>query len=110
MKAGELTKRAALLEPDKAPDADGKVVQGHVERGTVWANVLPLRGGESIMQARMQSRNPAIVTIRVSGLSRRVTSEWRVRIDGRTYDVKEQPRQSKDRAMLEFMVEERKKI
>lgn len=105
MKAGDLTKRAILLEPHEAPDADGRIVQGHIDHGPIWAKVLPLKGGESILQARMSSRNPAIVTVRASSLSRRITSEWRVRVDGRDYDVKEDPRETQDRALLEFMVE-----
>lgn len=103
--AGDLTKRATLLEPRVERDADGQLVQGWIERGAVWCHVLPLRGGESVMAARMQSRNPAIVTLRASSLSRQVTSEWRLRIGGREYDVKEDPRETQDRAWLEMLVE-----
>lgn len=103
--AGDLTKRATLLEPRVERDADGQLVQGWLDRGTVWCHVLPLRGGESVMAARMQSRNPAIVTMRASNLSRLVTSEWRLRIDGREYHAKEDPRETQDRAWLEMLVE-----
>lgn len=103
--AGDLTKRATLLEPHVARDADGQLVQGWIERGTVWCHVLPLRGGESVMAARMQSRSPAIVTLRASGLSRQVTSEWRLRIGGREYHAKEDPRETQDRAWLEMLAE-----
>ncbi|MDB6455013.1 phage head closure protein [Falsirhodobacter sp. 20TX0035] len=105
--AGDLTRRATLLEPVQRRDKDGQIIQGYADRGTVWANLLPLRGGESVMQARMESRNPAIVTVRASPLTRSVTSEWRVTIDGREYDVKEDPRETQDRAFLEFLVEAR---
>lgn len=107
--AGDLTKRAALLEPFEERDADGQIVQEYRERGTVWCNVRHLRGGESVMQARMESRNPAIITVRASSLTRGVDSEWRVRIDGREYDVKEDPRETQDRAFLEFLAEARRK-
>lgn len=107
MDAGRLTKRATLLEPIEAVDADGQVVQSWADRGTVWCNWTPRRGGEGVMQARIESRNPAIITVRASALTRRITSEWRVRIDGREFEVKEDPTETPDRAFLEFYAETR---
>lgn len=107
MRAGDLTKRAALSEPVEAVDADGQIVQSYALRATVWANVKPLRGGESVMQARMESRSPAIITVRASSQSRQITSEWRAVIDGKTYHVREDPRETQDRAFLEFLAEAR---
>lgn len=103
MDAGRLTKRATLLEPIEAVDDDGQVVQSWADRGTVWCNVRWLRGGESVMQSRIESRNPAIITVRASALTRRITSEWVARIDGREFDVKEAPTETPDRAYLEFL-------
>ncbi|MFC3568404.1 phage head closure protein [Paracoccus simplex] len=103
MDTGQLTKRAMLLEPVEATDADGQVVQSWDDRGTVWCNWKPRRGGEGVMQARIESRNPAIITVRASTLTRRITSEWRVRIDGRDFDVQEDPTETPDRSFLEFL-------
>lgn len=105
--AGDLTKRATLQAPQEAVDADGQIVQAYPAQGTVWANLRPLRGGEAVMQSRMQSRSPAIITVRASSLTRRITSEWRAVIDGKTYHVKEDPRETQDRAFLEFLAEAR---
>lgn len=105
--AGDLTKRATLQEPQEATDADGQVVQSYLAQGTVWANLRPLRGGEAVLAARLESRSPAIITVRASSLSRRVTSEWRAVIDGKTYHVREDPRETQDRAFLEFLAEAR---
>lgn len=66
-----------------------------------------LRGGESVMQARIESRNPVIIGIRNSMRSRGVTSEWVAVIDGRTYDIKEDPRPTENRRDLEFLAETR---
>lgn len=103
MDAGRLTKRATLLEPIEAVDADGQVVQSWTDRGTVWCNWTPRRGGEGVMQARIESRNPAIITVRASALARRITSEWVARIDGREYEVQEDPTETPDRAYLQFL-------
>jgi SPP1 family predicted phage head-tail adaptor len=105
MKTGQLTKRATLLEPFQERDSDGQLVQGETGRGTVWANMRPLRGGESVMQSRMLSRSPAIVTVRKSPMTTPITSEWSVIVDGRDYKVREDPRETDDRAFLEFLVE-----
>ncbi len=53
------------------------------------------------MQARLQSKAPAIVTVRDFPQTRQVTSEWRVEIDGRTFHLKEDPRpEGRMQAML----------
>lgn len=103
--AGDLTKRAALKEPFEDVDADGQIIQSYPTRGTVWANIRHLRGGESVITARLQSRSPAIITVRTSSLTRCITSEWQVVIDWKIYEVKEDPRETQDRAFLEFLVE-----
>lgn len=53
MRAGKLTKRAALSRPVQGPDPDGQIITSWQAMGTVWANVLLLRGSEAVMQARM---------------------------------------------------------
>lgn len=105
IRAGALTKRAAFSAPFKETDANGKRIQRYDHQFTIWANVRHLRGGESVMQARLVSRSPAIVTVRAFAGSRRITSEWRIVIDSRTYDVKEDPRETQDRAFLELLAE-----
>lgn len=105
MQAGDLSALAAFLSPVQSRDEDGQIVQGWADEFTAWANVRYLRGGEAVMQARMQSHTPAILTIRSSGQARRVTSEWRAVLDGRVFDVREDPRPTPDRAWLEMLVE-----
>lgn len=105
MRAGQLTKMATLLMPVEDLDEDRQPIRRYDDQGKVWCNVRWLRGGESVMQARMTAKSPAIVTVRTSSLSRQITSEWRMLIDGREFDVKEHPRESDDRAFFELLVE-----
>lgn len=75
-----------------------------------WAGVKHLRGGESVMQARLASRNPVIVTIRNSERARQITSEWQVRLRSRSgvvkeYAIKEDPRPTEADGFLEFLAE-----
>ena len=45
-----------------------------------------LRGSEAVMQARLVSKSPAILTIRASAETRAITSEWRAVIDAVIFD------------------------
>lgn len=105
VKVGDLTKRAAFQRPLEGPDEDANLITDYPVAFEAWVNLRPLRGGESVMAARMQSYAPAIVTFPTSAQARAVTSEWRVVIDGRTYEAKEDPRETQDQAFLEMLVE-----
>lgn len=105
MRAGDLTKRASFQRPVKIRDDDGNPIMSYPTVFVAWVNLKQLRGGESVLAARMQSKAPAIVTFRASSQAREVTSEWRVVIDGRIYAAKEDPRETQDRAYLEMLAE-----
>lgn len=88
----------------------GGTVDDWVPQFSEWAGVKHLRGGESVMQARLASRNPVIVTIRNSERARQITSEWKVRLRSRSgvvkdYEVKEDPRPTEADGFLEFLAE-----
>lgn len=75
-----------------------------------WVGVKYLRGTEAVMQARLASRNPVIVTIRNSARTRQVTSEWRIVLRSRSgvtfvAEVREDPRPASNDAFLEFLAE-----
>ena len=103
--AQHLTQRAAFYEPFEERDADGMLVQSWLLRFTLAAHVLYLRGSEAVMQARLQSKNPAIITVRKSSQARAITSEWRAEIAGKLYDIKEDPRPDQARRLLEMLAE-----
>lgn len=103
--AGDFNRIVAFLEPVQQRNADGRIVQSWEERFRAWAKVLPLRGGEQVMQARLAARTPAIVTIHTSARAREVNAKWRVRIADRLYDLKEHPREDKDASCFDMLVE-----
>ena len=75
-----------------------------------WAGVKYLRGTEAVMEARLASRNPMIVTVRNSARARQITSEWQVELRDRTgirktYQIKEDPRPSEASGFLEMLAE-----
>ncbi|RJE87963.1 phage head completion protein [Paracoccus onubensis] len=103
--SNNLMRSATFFQPIKGRDADGKRIIEEVERFTVPAGLKPLRGGESVMQARLTARSPAIVTVMADSRTRTVTSEWVLLISGRRYEAKEDPRESEDFSLLELLVE-----
>lgn len=92
MQASDLKSRARFYEPYEAVDEDGQVVQDWLLRFNCAAHVRYLRGSEAVMQARLESKAPVVVTIRDSADARQVTSEWRVHVDGRMFELREDPR------------------
>jgi len=76
-------------------------------RTVAFGSISPpyLRGSEAVMQARLVSKSPAVLTIRTSVETRAITSEWRAVIDARIFDLKEDPRPSEDGACLEILAE-----
>ena len=113
MKRGNVSRldhRAIFSARREISDEYGGTRDEWVPQFTEWADVKYLRGGESVMQARMASRNPVIVTIRNSERARQITSEWQVELRSRSgvtkvYQIKEDPRPVDGDAMLEMMAE-----
>ncbi len=95
----------AMTEP--VNDGYGNTVtSAWTQQFTVWAGVQYLRGSESVLAARLEGRQPAIVTVRASSNARRITHEWRA-VDLRTgavFQIKEPPRPD-GRGFLEMLAE-----
>lgn len=105
MVAGRLRRRVTFQEAVVILDPDGMLIQGWEDRFTRWCHVHYLRGSEAVMQARLVSKAPAILTIRASAETRAITSEWRAVIDAVNFDLKEDPRPSEDGAYFEMLAE-----
>ena len=105
MDAGQLDRRVTFQQAVIIRDPDGMLIQGWEDRFTLWAHVRYLRGSEAVMQARLVSKAPVIITVRRSAQSVAITSEWRAVIGGITFDLKEDPRPSENGAWLELLAE-----
>lgn len=82
--AGELNARVRLQRRGVAPDGFGNMVAGGEFETvtTVWARLLPLRGGEAVLSSRLEGRQPYVLTIRQSSISREIDETWQV-VDSR---------------------------
>ncbi len=109
MMAGDLYHRVAFDAPLNTPDGHGGTEVGWNTANAVEAraNFRFLRGGETVQAARLQGRQPVVVTIRNSAAARAIGSGWRMRdLNGSAvYNVRTGPVPSDDRQWLEITVE-----
>jgi SPP1 family predicted phage head-tail adaptor len=78
--AGQFQEMVALDERQPMDDGYGNVVAGDwAEQFTCHAGFTWLRAGEAVMAHRLESKNPAVIRIRVSSATDRITNDWRVR-------------------------------
>ena len=104
--AGKLDRRFSFYKRQEQDDGAGNTVSDWVLQFSQQGNRKWLRGGESVMAARLESRQPVILTVRASTQARAVNNDWRVvDRDGTIYNVRENPKESDDRGFLEFLAE-----
>jgi SPP1 family predicted phage head-tail adaptor len=82
--AGDLRERISFQRRVSVDDGWGNTSgAGEFEtQFTVWANLRPLRGNETVMAARLEGRQPHILTVRQSSDTRRITTAWQA-VDAR---------------------------
>lgn len=89
-------------------DDYGNPETGFVDAFTVWAKLLPLRGGEQVMAARLEGRQPWIITVRRTPETEQITTDWRaVNADNaaQTFNVRSvTPSPARD--IIDLLVEE----
>lgn len=105
--AGKLDRRLQFSERVEVDDGYGNTVGAFVPQFSDAANIKFLKGGESVMAARLTANGPVIVTVRNSTQTRRIAPQWQAQ-DTRTgvvYNIRERPRESDDRSTLEFLAE-----
>ena len=105
MHAGKLDQRAAFASPTSTTDVYGGTEDGWQDEFIAWCSVRYLRGTETVMAARMDSKRPVLLTLRKSPDSEQVHSGWKATINGDAYNIREEPRPTDDRLYLEFIAE-----
>ena len=105
MDPGQLDRRVTFQSFVMIEDDMGGVVHGWEDRFTLWAHLRYLRGSEAVMQARLVSKAPVIITVRRSVESVGITSEWRAVVGSVIFDLKEDPRPSEDGGFFEMLGE-----
>jgi SPP1 family predicted phage head-tail adaptor len=104
--AGQLYQRVAFDKEVPGSDGYGGTTNGWEEQFQCRAGYTHLRGGESVMAARLEGTHSIVIRIRASSNTRVVTTDWRVR-DTRTdviYNIRDIT-PSDDRAFLDILVQ-----
>lgn len=106
MDAGDLYQKVAFDEPVTQSDGQGGTINGWSERFQRRAHYLWLRGGETVQAARLEGRQPLVITVRSDSGTRQITTDWRARDarSGAIFNIRGIV-PSDNRAFLEITVE-----
>ena len=107
MASQPLPERVAFDARTRTPDGYGGTNSVWQEAFTAAAHFTYLRGGETVMQARLQGKQVVVVRVRNSEQARAVTPDARLRDVRRDveYNVRSGPVPSEDRAWVDFTCE-----
>lgn len=101
--ASRLRVRITLQSPSDLPDEGGGVIRGWEDVDTVWAEILPISGGEMLRQLQLQSVVTHRVTIRYRD---GVSTAMRVAMGARTFAIRAVINPSERNEVLELLAEE----
>lgn len=105
--AGEIDCRFKYQKRTQQADGYGNFQGGWQTQFTLWTQRSFLRGGETVMAARLQGRQPGILKIRSSPEANQITTDWRaVNVDDETevWNIRSvQPSNRRDE--IEFLAE-----
>ncbi|EJW12737.1 hypothetical protein A33M_1707 [Rhodovulum sp. PH10] len=82
MPAGDLRERVRFEARAVGDDGYGNVRADWIERFSVSARIVSLRGGESVIAARLQGTQPVVITVRAEARTRAIATDWRA-VDAR---------------------------
>lgn len=85
---GNLDERATFYSPTATADGYGGRVDGWTSEFTRWARRQYLRGSESVQAARLQGRQPVLLTVRRDSGTETITTEWKVGIGASEYNIR----------------------
>lgn len=107
---GKLNRRVEFDAPTAIPDGHGGGETGWTAPGDavkLWANFRFLRGGETVQAARLEGKQPVVITVRNCTQAQQIDTSWRMRAsrDGTHYNIRSGPVETDNRLYLEFTVE-----
>ena len=104
--AGRLVEMVGFEQPQAGSDGAGGVLDGFAEQFETRAQFIHLRGGESVLAARLEGRHTLVIRVRSSAASRAVNTDWRIadKRAGTLFNIRDIT-PSEDRAWLDFLCE-----
>lgn len=106
MPAGKLYYSFAFDKREDVSDGMGNTRASWAEQFRCSAGKLVMRGGETVMAARLEGRQPVILTVRSETRTKAINSDWRARDvrTGETYNVRSS-QHGESRAYIELLCE-----
>lgn len=108
--SGGLKQKLSFQHRTFGDDGYGNEVPGPwVSAFTEYAELMPLRGGEAIMAARLQGTQTFVLRVRSFEASRSVTPEWRAvdaRNSERVFNIKSIADAEQNNRWLDMLVEQ----
>jgi len=104
--AGDLRERVTFQQRGTASDGAGGTVTTFTDQFTVSAQFVHLRGGESVMAARLEGVHTQVIRVRRSSDTRKAGHDWRI-VDARAgteFNIRDIT-PTDDRAFLDFLVD-----
>jgi head-tail adaptor len=112
MNAGDLKDRLQFEMRGEKKDGYGNSVASEwTPQFDRHGNIRYLRGGESVTAARLEARQPAILSVRVGPRTSRIAAEWRAvemingKPVGRVFNIREKPTLTDDGAFYQMFAE-----
>lgn len=109
MRAGKLDQRVTIQRDMAEPDWSGHPGEPDWQTliGPIWAGIQFMRGGETVISARLTAVQSAILTIRNSQTAQGILPSDRVMSSsGEIFNIREVPRVSRDNpGALEMLVQ-----
>lgn len=103
--AGNLRDRATFERLIPGDDGYGNAVAAWGHLMTVWVDMLESPGREAVAAGRVEAARSATLRLRRSAASLDLTEADRVRVRGRTWNIRSIGDVGRDRAMLELVIE-----
>lgn len=87
-------------------DEYGNTVSDFATQFAVRAAYRHLRGGETVIASRLESKHPVVITVRASSQTRQISSDWRLvdARDGTEWAVRDVTPET-DRQFISFLCE-----
>ena len=83
MAAGKMRERMKFQERSQSPDGYGNFENVWTDKFARAAEIIPLKGGEEVLAARLSGVQPVIIRIRYSTEASAIASHWKA-VDART--------------------------
>lgn len=105
--AGRFYWHVAFDVRQDSQDEYGNMTAGWIEQFQRRAEFRTLPGSESVMQARLQGRQPMQVNLRIDSDTARIGNDWQMRDvrNGLAYNIRDIRRDTTNRALMVLLVE-----